>query len=143
MFVHDSDTEGFTLIELMVAISIFSLAIAGAWMGLNKGYDLVEASRQYTRASQILQSEMEVLRNYNWNEVDALPASELLTVDPVYSNGADDMYSITRTVSPVNSTLKQVGVTLSYVNRRGRTVVLKYVSFYAQDGVNDYYYRTI
>ena len=57
----------FSLVEVMVALAVFTLVIAGAFVAINRGYDLVTESRHYTRASQVIQSEIELLRTLPWD----------------------------------------------------------------------------
>lgn len=138
--------DGFTIIEVVIAMGIFALVIAGGMIGVRRGFEVVENSRHYTRVSQILQSEVESMRSLSWAEVDALPANSTITIDPEFDTGTYDMYTVTRVITPVSGTsgdVKQVDVTATFTNRQGRTISMNYVTFFADGGVNDYYYRTI
>lgn len=139
-----SARQGFTVIEVMVAIAIFGLVIAGGLIGIRRGFEVVENSRHYTRISQLLQSEAESLRTLSWDEFCALPATETLALDPVFDDaGTYDVYTVVRKITTISASLRQVDVTASFTNRQGRVLSLNYVTFVAEDGVNDYYYRTI
>ena len=59
--------SAFTLVEVMISTFIFGLVILVALVSVGKGIELVYASRQNTRASQILQSELELLRTLPWD----------------------------------------------------------------------------
>lgn len=143
IMLNRKSESGFTLIEVTVAIAIFGLVIAGGLIGVRRGFEVVEHSRHYTRVSQILQSELEELRTYDWDVVNGMPATTSLTIDPEFDNGTFDIYTVTRNITVINSELKQIDVIGSYVNRRGQTVTMSYTSFYSKEGVNDYYYRVI
>ncbi len=139
----DQGQGGFTLMESLVAISIFSMVIAGGLIGVRKGFEVVDNSRHYTRVSQVLQSEVETLRTLSWSEMAKLPESEQVTLDTQFGTGAYDRYSITRDIIDESGDLKRVEVTVGFTNRRGKEISLKYVTFFTEGGVNDYFYRTI
>jgi len=135
--------NGFTLVEVIVAMGLFALVIAGGLIGVRRGFEIVENSRHYTRVSQILQSEVESLRTLSWSDLSALPATVTITVDPEFDTGSYDIYSVERTITNVSTTLKRVDVVASYTSRQGRTINMRYLTFFSDGGVNDYYYRTI
>jgi len=133
-----------TLVEVMVAMAIFGLVIAGGLIGVRRGFEVVENSRHYTRVSQLLQSEAESLRTLSWSDFSALPAEEEVDLDPVFDDaGTYDIYTVKRTITSISSSLKQVDVVASFVNRQGKRISMTYTTFVSEDGVNDYYYRTI
>lgn len=132
-----------TLIEVMVAMSIFAMVIAGGITGVRKGFELVDNSRHYTRISQILQSEMEAMRTLSWKEISQLPTDSIIEVDTQFKTNVYDAYTVSRRVVGETSGRKRVEVTVSFKNRGGRDVSLKYLTFFSHGGVNDYYYRTI
>ncbi|MDQ8207402.1 prepilin-type N-terminal cleavage/methylation domain-containing protein [Coraliomargarita sp. SDUM461003] len=135
--------QGVTLTEVIVSLGIFTLVIAGGLSGVRRGFDILRDSRDYTRISQILQSEVETLRTLSWVELVALPSSVKVAVDTQFDTSAYDMYQVTRRIENEEEGLRRVVVTVSYENRRGGDVTLEYVTFFAEGGVNDYYYRTI
>ena len=72
-----SRAAGFTLVEVLIAMVLFTMVIAGGFAGISRGFQLVEASRNYTRSSQMLQSELELLRTLPWATFSALSDTEL------------------------------------------------------------------
>ncbi|MDQ8193358.1 prepilin-type N-terminal cleavage/methylation domain-containing protein [Coraliomargarita sp. SDUM461004] len=135
--------SGFTLTEVIVAIGIFTMVIAGGLSGVRRGFDILQDSRNYTRVSQILQSEIETLRTLSWDELTALPQNVAIEVDTQFDTSAYDMYVVRRWITEVNEDVRQVRVIVSYENDRGRLVTLRYHTFFTRGGVNDYFYRAI
>lgn len=133
----------FTLVEVMVAMTIFAMVIAGGIAGVRKGLELVDNSRHFTRISQILQSELESLRTLSWDDLEDLPATETITIDSEFDASAFEVYDVERRIVDESSGKKRIEVEASYTNRAGREVDLLYVSFFTKGGVNDYFYRTL
>lgn len=138
-----SQSRGFTLVEVIVAMGIFTVVIAGGLSGVRRGFDILQDSRNYTRVSQILQSEVETLRTYSWAELTSLSDNIVIPVDTQFDTNAYDIYTVRRTIITIENDLRRVNVIISYQNNRRRLVTLKYVTFFTKGGVNDYYYRTI
>lgn len=136
-------SKGFTLTEIIVSIGIFTMVIAGGLSGVRRGFDILRDSRDYTRVSQILQSEVETLRTLSWAELMELPTDVELSVDTQFDTNAYDMYVVSRRIEEEEDDLRRVVVGVSYTNGRGREITLNYITFFAKGGVNDYYYRTI
>lgn len=140
---HYCRAEGFTLTELIVAMGIFTVVIAGGLAGVSRGFDILEDSRNYTRVSQILQSEIESLRSLSWQDLTALSDNEKIEVDTQFDTAAYDMYNIRREIVTEASDLRQVILIVSYRNDRERLITLKYFTFFTKGGLNDYYYRVL
>lgn len=134
---------GFTLTEVIVSMGIFTMVIAGGLSGVRRGFDILQDSRNYTRVSQILQSEVETLRTFSWEELTGLSTNVEISVDTQFDTSAYDMYTVRRRIITMEDELRRVVISVSYQNDRGRLVTLNYVTFFTQGGVNDYYYRTI
>lgn len=118
-------------------MGIFTMVIAGGLSGISRGFDILQGSRNYTRVSQILQSEVESLRTLSWVDLTALPDNTLINVDTQFDTNAYDMYTVRRYILSVEEDLRRVVVVISYENKRGRPVTLRYVTFFTKGGVND------
>jgi prepilin-type N-terminal cleavage/methylation domain-containing protein len=138
-----SSREGYTLVEVIVAATIFGMVIAGGIAGVRMGFTIVENSRHHTRVSQILQSEVESLRSLSWKELKKLPAKEEVDINPEFDTSVYDAYTLTRVIREESSSLRKIEITVNYLKGNGKPVELKYLTFFAEGGVNDYYYRTI
>ena len=107
------------------------------------GFEIVDNSRHYTRVSQILQSDVESLRSLSWRDFNKLPSSEKVDINPHFITSAYDAYTFYRNIHAVSSSLRRVEIVVKYSTRSGRPITLKYLTFFTEGGVNDYYYRTI
>jgi len=134
---------GYSLAEVIVAAGIFAIVITGGIAGVRMGFEIVDNSRHHTRVSQILQSEVESLRSLSWKELKQLPSSAEIDINPQFSTSAYDGYTVKRNIYSESSTLRRIEVVVSYDTRSGKPVELKYLTFFTEGGVNDYYYRTI
>lgn len=137
--------KGLTLVELMVASTVFALAIAGSFAGLLQGFNFIEGSRHYTRVSQVMQSELEYLRSLSWVDLNELPTSEEITPSSQFNSTFYDDYTIERRIISETPSLRRVEieVTFSGSNRSGSEISLSFVTYFTQGGLNDYYYRQI
>lgn len=125
----------------MVGMLVFALVITSVMVALGKGYEFVEASRQHTRASQILQSEIEVLRTVPWETFHVLTDTELTTafqaqVDEQFGAG---VFTGTVTTTTPATDLKQVRITVEWTGLKGRDYSMNYFTYFAEGGSNDYY----
>jgi prepilin-type N-terminal cleavage/methylation domain-containing protein len=134
---------GFTITEVIVSMSIFTLVIAGGLIGIRKGFEIVDNSRHYTRISQILQSEVESLRSLSWEDLQGLPSNTEIAIDTQFDTSVYDAYTVRREIISEETDLRRIEITVGYINRMGRAVNLKYLTFFTKGGVNDYFYRTI
>src|SRR4026209_518421 len=61
--------RGFSLVQVMVAMTIVGFAFVALYSGLIAGFSRVQFSRENQRATQILVEKMETMRLYNWAQV--------------------------------------------------------------------------
>lgn len=143
MFVGANRKEaGFTLVEVIISIFIFGLVIASCLISLGKGYELVDASRQHTLASQILQSELELLRTLPWDTFKDQTNAQLTTKfrSEIASQFGSGVF--TGNVSKADDatgSLTLVTVTVTWTGFRGRTYNMSYYTYFAEGGINDYF----
>src|SRR5215831_5720256 len=63
--------RGYTLIEVMVAVSLLGFMIVSLFAGFSTGFAVLRIARENLRATQILEERMEVLRLIKWEDVAA------------------------------------------------------------------------
>jgi len=96
--------EGFTILEVMVAIIILSVSLLMLLHMAMIAIDGNDWSNQATRSTQLLQEKLEELRT-----------------DMMLNNGIDTVDNIARSWTVTNSSnhLRRVDITASWQNRRG------------------------
>lgn len=135
--------QAFTLVEVMVAMTVLILVFVSSVSAITIGFRVMEDARMNTIASQILQSEMENVRLKNWTLISALPASEPFTVQSSINSTTFNQFTCTRTITDVNSDLKQVVVSLTWKSMDGRMHDRRYMTMVGKNGLNDYFYRSL
>lgn len=128
--------------EVMISTFLLAVVLAGVFSALKRGYDLIELSRDETRVSQILQSEMEDLRTKNWAALVALPADETYPPQGRFSSVFGDKYQCRRVIANRASGQKQVELTVTWTSLSGSQHSRQYISWITEDGLFDYYYRS-
>lgn len=133
---------GFTLVEVIIALTVFSMVISGGLLGISRGFQLVDTSRNYTRSSQVLQSELELLRTLPWLTFTALSDVELTQKFQVQITSQFNQGDYTGSVETdlAGGDLMEVTVTVEWTDdRTNRTHSLSYITYFTEGGVNDYY----
>ena len=132
---------GFTLVEVIIGMLVFSLVAAGAMLTMGKGYELMDATRQHSRASQVLQSEIELIRTMPWETFDSISDATLTTWFQQQINeqfGVGTFTGIVTTAEP-QTDLKFVTVTVSWTGMKGADFSMNCYTYMTEGGVNDYY----
>jgi len=137
-----SGRDGFTLVEIMIAIVLGAMILAGGFMALRTGFTILEQARDNTRVTQILQSEMERLRSMRFEDIGALPAKAQFTPQGGFTNAFADRYTLTRVIEEgMSSSQYRVTITAQW-EVHGVTKTQQFSSLFTEDGLYDYYYRT-
>jgi prepilin-type N-terminal cleavage/methylation domain-containing protein len=136
--------EGFTLVEVMIAIMVIGLGLTSATICLRVGMLQTDTARATTYVTQVLQDEAELIRLLKWSEIEALSESENFAAsDSIeYSEINPDRFTFTREVSDVNdeSGLKEIRLKAEWTGISQDTHQLNTVFYYAENGMHDYYY---
>lgn len=135
-------TNGFTLIEVMVATMVLTLALSGGLAALMQGNRMIEEARDLTRVSQIVQSEIESLRTLNWADLEALPNNfQKLALQGNFADRFADKYTLYRLVLPHGSNQKAVYIYVYWNSPRGALRREWHYARFTKGGLNDYFYR--
>ena len=130
MIQSKNTTSGFTVVELLVAITLFALIIPAMASGINNLTVLNNRAKDLALASLIAEYKIETLRSIGYNSV-AVGTTDFSSSLP---NTLASPKSATYTVTNPSSGIKQVVVTISYKDY-SRTTTKSYTTIISELGV--------
>jgi len=129
-----SSGSGFTLPEVVVSSFLAGLMFIAAFAGLTHAFGVIQLDRENSRAGQILLEKMELVRLYNWDQInngwstnvyDATNASVPATFTaPFYPDAANGGFLYTGTVTITNAPITETYA----ADLRAATVALTWTS---------------
>lgn len=130
------------MVEVMISMSVMLVIFAGGFGALYQGNRLVEIARDETRASQVLQSEIEDLRTLDWATLNALNNDATYSAQSSFTDAYANRYTITRKITNRSATERRVVLEVAWTDSRGTDHMREYITLIAKDGLYDYYYRS-
>ena len=130
-----------SLVEVMVGVLILGLVFGGGFSVIGQGLDVISNARDVTRASQILQSEMENCRAMGWANVTVLGQTSEFSPTSEFGGSIIERYTCNRNITTRKTDQKQIILTVSWNDSRGISHSRSYLTFYTKGGLNDFYYR--
>ena len=141
---HSNNSAGFTLVEMVMAMTLMAMVFTAAFGSYFLGMQMVEDAREEIRASQIIQSEMERLRTMNWQQLGTLKALEEFQPHGTFIQDYTKDYKCYRYNFPrANGVERQVTVVVEWINSRNSWTTQAFSTSITKNGLNDYYYRDI
>ena len=142
--------KGFTLVEVMVAIAIFSVVAISLFQMLAQGFVYAQNSRDINRATQTLQYQMETLRATTWANLVAMAGTTTIQVNdvgvPVDTGGVVPFdwaeFSMTQVVALEKTDHYNVVLVLSWTDRNSRQHFKTYRTWFTKNGLNEFYTRS-
>jgi prepilin-type N-terminal cleavage/methylation domain-containing protein len=143
--------SAFTLVEVMVGIALMAVMGIALYAGIGVAFSQLRLSRENLRATQILEGKMEIVRNYNWDQVANYSGFIPTTfTEPFYANNPTNTsgnfaYSgkVTVAAAPITESysndLKMITIKLSWISR-GVTHKRQAITFVSQFGLQRYVY---
>ncbi|MGC3959070.1 MAG: type II secretion system protein [Verrucomicrobiota bacterium] len=143
--------SGITLPETMVATAILAVSVAAILAAVFSGFFIIERVRENQRATQIILEKLETLRLYSWSQVNSngfIPKTFTATYAPSATQKSQGItYQGTIAIVPFpdtsanySSKMRQVTVTLSWTSKRNIPRSRSFVTYIAEDGVQNYVY---
>lgn len=137
--------SGYTIVEVAMASFVMIFGLCSSILAMQTGFRSVDLARGTTIASQILQSEIERIRMFNWTAVNALPATETINLADNFSTNPAlvNKFQVVRTTSADSTRpteVKNIKVTVTWTSYDGLTHTRSLTSIYAKNGLYDYYY---
>lgn len=159
-------TAGFTIVEVLIAVLTIGIVLAAAFSSVAFGYRNVQQARDFSRVAQLLQSQMEDLRLYNYNDLESrittsLTGSDILEfdfasgrkfkrvpdseLDDGFGAAYGDRYRVYRGIwarSVSSGSQLEAMVVVQWENELGATQTRLTSAWISKGGINDFYYRT-
>ncbi|MCH8475796.1 MAG: prepilin-type N-terminal cleavage/methylation domain-containing protein [Opitutales bacterium] len=137
---------GFTLIEVIIGVMVIMTVVAMAMAALNRGFAMAQFSRDSTQVSQILQSEMEIMRLKNWPQMENLvryPDWEERDATQHIPSDTSERFQTKRTLEEIEDGLLLARVVVEWKPARGPISQREYFSYITRNGINDFYYGAL
>jgi hypothetical protein len=132
----------------MMSVIVMAFAITSSITTLQRGFASIDTARNFVIAGQIMQSEIEKMRVSPWSStvtvtgiVDYTNTTPAITIDPIFTTQATiaNRFTLTRTLADPKADLRQITLTISWINYDGRASSRTYTTFYAKYGLYDYF----
>jgi len=116
---------GMTLIEVVIAMAIAGIMCVSLYAGLARSFGALQSSRHQLRATQILTEKLEVLRLYNWTQINTpgfVPGTFTDSYQPATNSNPGISYTGTITISGANvhpaytNTMRKAVVQINWVS---------------------------
>jgi type II secretory pathway pseudopilin PulG len=137
-----------TLTEVVFAVAILAICAAGLMGALANGFFTIQVARENQRATQILMEQTEMIRLYNWDQVNRagfIPTDFRAVYDPQSAGGGGVTYTGTVSITSVPfsasyaTNMRQLTLSLSWASKnvpRSRTLT----TLVSKDGLQNYVY---
>lgn len=129
--------RGFTIAEVMVAVTVLALGIVGVITVSQRGLQALDTARHLSAASQLMQSEMERLRLLSWAQLQVLQDSGETDVALA---GAPGRFSCRREIRDAKDGMKEITLVATWKGYDGRGHTARLITRYGRTGLNDYFY---
>ena len=144
VFRRPRGREGFTLVEVAMAVIILAMAITTSITAMQRAFLQFDTARNLEIAANILQCEMEKERLFNWTaagDVSYVPVIDASFIrNPAIAGRFTLSRSLTTLVSHSGQVL-QITVTCRWRGYDGHTLARSYTTYYTQGGLYAYFYN--
>jgi len=151
------ELAAFSLPEVLVSIMLVSIVTVSLYAGITQGFVVVDVGRDNMRATQLMVNTMEIVRLYNWDQINSngfIPTNYTTFLYPTNSSRVDTQDGATlanRTAqveigittpnlgTSYQTNMRQVQIKVTWTNQnvvRSRRMT----SFIAEEGIQKYVY---
>lgn len=122
--------QGFTIIELLLAIAMFAIVVPSLTVGITNLIVINNRSRDLALVNMLAQNKIEQLRSKGYNSVPTGTVSFTSELPATLGNPRSGSYTITNP----SGGIKEVNITISYKDYRN-TKTLQYRTIISEIGV--------
>lgn len=143
---------GFTLTEVLVSLAVSGFLFVSLFAGISQGTNSLKLAREKLRATQILTEKLEVIRLYNWDQVNTpgyVPTTfteyQYPHLDTNNTSGVGITYTGTVVIGPADvhnnytNTMRKAVATVSWMSG-SRTNSQRMETLISEYGVQKYVY---
>ena len=141
---------GSCLVEVIIATAILIIMVAGLLNSFGYGFLVTQVVRENQRATQIILEKVEIIRLYNWDQVNTsgfIPATFTDVYDPQSTSSPGITYNGTLTITPYpgggasySANIKQLVITLQWTTANRIPHSRTLATLIAKDGIQNYVY---
>jgi hypothetical protein len=127
----------------MMGTSVLTLVLAGCFAGMGQAMVLSENVKSSNFAAQALEAEMESLRTKTWDEINAMRETTRFRSSRYFGTVIlrDGLY--TRSITAQSDTMKEIRLSVTWTDLKGISHTRQSVTYYARNGLSDFFYRAI
>ena len=135
------ESQGSTLTEVIVGMGTLMFVIAGVFQLMFTGLSIQEKAKVNEGIAQVIQAEVESLRNSRWIDVEALKASQ--TIDVVAQNArlANFKPQMRRSVVAISGNQRKIQYMYSWTDRANEVHTGRFDTYFSRGGISDRRYR--
>ncbi|MCM8812980.1 MAG: prepilin-type N-terminal cleavage/methylation domain-containing protein [Candidatus Omnitrophica bacterium] len=135
-----SFSRGFTLVEILAAILVISVALVAVAGSLSLGNALLSNARQIFAAESAAQDQMELIRSMGFAAIVSTYAPNAAFATPGFAPLTDAVGTVAVDyplgAAAPNNRLIRVTVTVAWTASGGRAMVRSLVSFFTEGGIS-------
>ncbi len=147
---HSRPKEAYTLVEVLAAILIASIAASVLFVGFDNGFAILRTTREDLRATQILMQKTEAFRLYTWSDLSKAPTTFTNNYNPGGSTNLGTLYFGKVSIGPATniansvtykSDLQLITITVNwtnYVDKRSVGHMRQMQTLSARSGMQNY-----
>jgi Tfp pilus assembly protein PilV len=139
-----SARKGFTLVEAVAALLVFTVAFGGALAVVQRAFLELDSARAIMAAGTILQSEMEKERMFTWAQAADTTYTPTVDSGTLRDPAMAGRFTLTRTVTPMagrEARMLQITLTASWRTIDGKVRSRKFTTYYNNGGLREYIAR--
>jgi Tfp pilus assembly protein PilV len=134
-------TEGFTLIEVLVAFFVMALTTTSAAVCFQVAFKQYDDARALNHLTEVLQDHAESMRLLNWADIVSLETTAEVPLSEYLHNSDFTNFTLSHSISDSDlDNLKLIHIAATCTTRHGSAQTRSIDLSYTLGGINDYYY---
>lgn len=128
--MRNKQDEGFTIVELLLAIALFAIIVPAIVVGITNLTVINNRARDLALVNMLAQNKIEMMRSAGYNSVPTGTTSFSSELPATLASPKSAVYTVT---NPSNG-IKEVAITISYKDYQ-QTKTVRYKSIISEIGV--------